>query len=396
MMALINFTSSLLVASIICILTLSLIEAKRSKSTILPKCRLEECQLTTQHYILYSTISRAIENNFDLNGKEILPLLRSVEILKRRFKGSDNLNGTASVQTLLANESLNDALKVFNSDLGRALIDFYRSSINGRSQNLACSQQRIDSLERASGKLESDKQFALVFDKVHRNFLKKSAKKCLKHSCTALDISMSQLDSALGKSQVIEDDPNSVESGLSNSLDAPGKRREFEDEELKLCSFFMKSNDSNCETSARYLSEINLLSKKKEEFTVTITSDHSVLNDYLKLYYLNNLKTTDNSKGSEEQVELDEAGRIILKQCRAIRGLLDYNLEGLKWYRKQGLIDDEKLTTRSLWCPGLGYWLQVDRLCNELEISLEGLGNNGTFSYEVASGNKQDMAHTIS
>lgn len=394
------------------------VEARRSKPQSIVKCQLDECLLKQQHFALYSFVKRHIDNEFDLNGREIVPFLKSIDILKGRFNNqnesqSPKLNGTNLVRELLSDEKLVSALKVFNSDDGRALISFYRASINGKSQNLACSQSRIEDLELATSKFEKNKLLEFVFANIHKNYLKKSAKKCLKHSCTSIETSMVKLDSVLGKYQTsVVDDNQIIGSGdindnqlqdidSNNNTFGASQKREFESEELELCKFFRKTNESDCEISGRELSEISFVNSKIDESSTNKFSSIGLLKDFLRNYYINSKNvdlvvptpvvdgtTPQDSERSLEQVEknsLDAAARSIMGQCRAISPLLDYNLVAIKWYRKQNLIDEQKLNSRTFWCPSLSYWLQVDRLCKDLESYLveNPNGSQETFSYEV-------------
>lgn len=401
------------------------VEGKKIKSQSFAKCQLDECHLKQQHFSLYSFVKRYVDNEFDLSGREIVPFLKSVDVLKRRFNNQNEsqatkLNGTGLVQALLSNENLVSALKIFQSDDGRALINLYRASVNGKSQNLACSQSRIEDFELATSKFEANKLLASVFTNIHKNYLKKSAKKCLKHSCTSVETSMIKLDSVLGKYQTLIVDDNQLirSSGdinndqlqdNNNTFGGGSQKREFESEELELCKFFRKTNESDCEISGRELSEISFINynnSKTDERTNKTTSSE-LLKDYLKSYYKNSkrvdksgarvvvdstlLKDTGESQEQTEKESLDAAARSIMAQCRPISSLLDYNLVAIKWYRKQNLIDEQKLNSRTFWCPSLSYWLQIDRLCKELESYLveNQNGSGETFSYEVGL-NKHD------
>lgn len=380
------------------------VEGKKYETIV--KCQLDQCQLKQQHFALYSFVKTYLDNDFDLSGREIIPFLKSVDVLKRRFNNqgeqSSNLNGTSVVRELLSNEKLVSALSVFNSDEGKALINFYRASVNGRSQNLACSRSRVEDFEAATNKFDTNKLLASVFANIHKNYLKKSAKKCLKHSCTSIETSMIKLDSVLGskyQSSIIEDQ-NSIGNDVSevSSQDNYGtfltQKREFESEESELCKFFRKTNVSDCEISGRELSEISFITtNSRDEANKT---EFNSLKDYLKSYYNNNklekstlVGNSSDSEQRQQQKDLDEAAKSILAQCRPISSLLDYNLAAIKWYRKQNLIDEQKLNSRTFWCPSLSYWLQIDRLCGEVESSLENPNASETFSYEVGL-NKND------
>lgn len=401
----VSLSSILILISLIHHVHQVVVEAKKSKSVSPVKCQLDECQLSEPRFALYSTVKRALESDFDLTGKEVLPLLRSFEILRRRFGGQDvSQNGTKSIRDLLNNENLKEAIKVFESDDGRALINIYRSSVNGKSQNMACSDWRLKDLEFAITKLESNQNLSKYFSKIHRNFARKSAKKCLKHSCTSIDAQMSRLDSAKQQLSVYADlndqseNSNKVEEVSSPQDSKPQEivkfEREFDAEELELCRFLRKTNESNCDLSGRLMEEISFAraSNLKEEDALNGSSS-STLNDYLDAYYVNRIKLVNNhnststTAGSERSEGRDEAGNAILAQCKPIRPLLDYSLATLKWYRKQGLIEGQKLATRTFWCPSLSYWLEMDRICAELRAALAGAQSlalkSDTFAYEL-------------
>lgn len=414
------------------------IEARRIKSINQIKCKAEECQLPQTHLILYSFIRKSIDNNFDLRGKEILPLLKSIEVLQRRYKsptiGSsvNNNNSTSSqqlIKSLLNDEKLADALKVFYSDDGKSLINLYRASINGKGENLACSEFRINDIERASKKLNSDQQFKKVFGKIHKNFIKKSVKKCLKHSCNSIDLSMSRIDSAIGSSfknrltnnnayfnKLFKDDNNIDQSAninqttpsLSSNNNNDLIKREFDSEEQELCRFFKRSNETNCAISGRELNEISF--KLNNGKIVSPIDDYNnsqitPINDFMKDYYFNSHVLMKQTTGKQEREQfissinttipdtktksqIDEAKKTIVGQCLEMRNLLDYNMLAIKWYRKNNYIDNQKIDSRTIWCPSLHYWLQIDRLCGQLENqdsfpAKEDTLKEETFHYEV-------------
>lgn len=256
-------------------------------------------------------------------------------------------------------------MNTFNSNQGRGLINLYRSTSSGRSQNILCSQWQLDEISRASKILDSSSEVSEVFAKIHKNYVKKSAKKCLKHACNSIDTSMSQLDSVLRRfkrkshmkdtlteeelslSNLINDD--SLDSSTTTQSTPPtGARREFGDEELELCRFFSNSNATECRLSGKEMSSISLV------------GSNSSLDTYLKTY----------ADRGEEGSSTAAATKVILEQCATIRPLLDYNLAALKWYTENNVIEQQKLETRLVWCPNLMYWLQTDRLCNELGAAL--------------------------
>lgn len=401
----VSLSSIIILISLIHYVHQVVVEAKKSKSASSVKCQLDECQLSEARFALYSTVKQALESDFDLTGKEVLPFLKSFEVLRRRFSGQDvSQNGTKSIKELLNNESLKEAIKVFESDDGRALINIYRSSINGKSQNVACSEWRLKDLEFATNKLESNQNLGKFFSKIHRNFARKSAKKCLKHSCTSIDAQMSRLDSAKQQLSVYADlndqseNSNKVEEASSSQDSKPQDivkfEREFDAEELELCRFLRKTNESNCDLSGRLMEQISFakVSNLKEEDALNGSSS-STLNDYLDAYYANRIKLASNMNSTSDAADSkrsdgrDEAGNAILDKCKPIRPLLDYSLAPLKWYRKQDLIEGQKLATRTFWCPSLSYWLEMDRICAELKVALVGSHSlalkSDTFAYEL-------------
>lgn len=382
------FVSLLLVVGIISSHNL-VSEARRNKLSTSHafKCQQEECQLKPNHLALYSYIKRTLESNFDISGKEILPTLKAIETLKRRFSSlnedenydGDYLNGTQVVKKLLSNETLLEAVNIFNSEDGKSMIDFYRSTINGKDQILSCSQFRVEDIERFSRKLDSSRQLQWLFSKIHQNFVAKSAKRCLKHSCNSIDLSMSRLDSVLSKNkpsdssynQLFGQDETKPANNSAESLALAINRREFEQEELKLCKLFKKTNATDCSVSGRELVEINL-------------TDSSSLDDLLQTYYELNERADREAFHRATEAQLASVKSSLLNQCRRIKSLLDYNLYAIKWYRKQGLIDDQKISSRTFWCPSLFYWLQIDRLCGELGGGAAPKAEDKTFTYEVS------------
>lgn len=360
------------------------------------KCQEDECQLKPQHFALYSSIKRAIDSDFDLNGKDLVPLLRSVEVLRRRFSNhkSDDwvkLNGSSMVLSLLDDEKLNSAIKTLQTDDGRTLMNLYRSSSNGRSQNLACSEWRVNEIEFAAKKLERNEQLALVFSKIHKNFAKKSAKKCLKHSCNSLDESMSRIDSVLRRptksvsTNEEEGDKSDDSDGVLNDQAKLVDERDFDSEELELCHFFKRTKGSSCQISGRELSEISFLNEKVND-TKASSSFGGPLKDYKTGKWNSTVSGSEpasNSNHTLSQLPFEEAqSKIALSKCHSIKPLLAYNLAGLRWYTKRDLIEPRKLVSRTFWCPSLSYWLELDRLCGELESALkDSVGSSVTFFY---------------
>lgn len=375
-----NLATGALVLALLTLCLTSSASARKSKSRQSKfKCDLDECQLSPAHFALYSNLKNALESKFDINGKDLVPLLRSIEVLRTRF-GSES-NKTRVIWDLLNNKTLETALEVLKSDDGRRLIDTYRQSINGRRQNLACSKYRIDEIERATANLESNSNLAAVFSKIHKNFVKKSAKKCLKNSCSSIDNSMSRLDYVLGKrpssrsrhheaSALVAEDPLD-----NNTLNRAHEleHREFEEQETELCKFFKKTNETDCQISGSEMSEIKLVSERE---SVNDT-------DNRKNYIDNYIKAYETNHPSSEKLSV---GDHMLLQCSTLRAILDLNLVGLKWYQRHNLIEDQKMSVRTFWCPGLSYWLQVDRLCDELAEALATRfpsNATDTFAYQV-------------
>lgn len=375
------------------------VEAKKQhskSSSSSSKCQDKECELSGQHFALYSNVRRALNSEFNLNGKEIVPMLRSVEVLRKRFDvvaAGDQirrLNGSELVLELLNNNTLKEAMKVFNSDEGRELVTFYRASVNGRGQNLACSQMRIDDLKRVTARVESSWEFHTVFAKINKNYLKKSAKKCLKHSCTSVELAMTKLGSILpgsgkqqqqqrNKQQPLEESNSILTDNLDqqepiNAAHEKQPAREFEAEELELCKFFKRTNATDCKISGTELGNLSFLAGAVA--ATTDSANDSNLEDHLKQYAANNM---------QQQQSLEEAGKQILAQCTTMLPLLEYNLSPIKWYRERGLIDDQKLASRAFWCKGLSYWLQMDRLCGELSPLLAVLQQSNRFSSSSSS-----------
>lgn len=361
-------------------ISFSHIQAKKHKHRqARSRCQQDECLLKPAHYAIYANLKQALDSKFDLSGKDLVPFIRSVQVLKLRYQDEPKSNASRVIRALLDDEALQSAMKVFASDDGRALIDIYRSSVNGKRQNLACSEFRIDEIERATAKLEADERLANVFAKVHRNFVKKSAKKCLKHSCNTIDASMSRLDFVLGKRQSSHyyDDYDKLAEINQTDLMASSneiERREFDRQELELCKFFKKTNETDCILKGSEMKEINLLPAKVIDSNGT--DKMNPVDEYIKAYQANH-----------DQENPGLVGEHILSQCHTMHGILDLNLAALKWYHRQNFIEDQKMSVRTFWCPGLSYWLQVDRLCDELSVVLgrSSLGNGSdTFAYEIS------------
>lgn len=361
----------ILVAFIICATYNPLIptEAKRLRTKT---CRQEECQLSPQHFALYSSIKEAVESKFDLKGKQIYPLLNSIEVLRRRYNSNDpTLKATSKlIKELLDNDYLVRSLKTLDSVQGRALIDLYRGSVNGHQQNLACNRLRIQDIERASKQLDSDADLKAVFGKVHENYVKKSAKKCLRRACNSIDTTMSRLDYMLTRphGRPSEDDlENSITDSVvertnSSKSERPTYRREFETQELELCRFLKKTNKTECEITGPELKELSFIGPNGLK-----------LADLIDAYYLGKQIAGDDlvkrlPENSNSDATFVSRSQLILDQCRPMRSLLDHNLAALRWYNRGDLIDKQKFATHSSWCPKLSYWLQVDRLCSELEM----------------------------
>lgn len=367
-------------------------------------CQGDECSLKAEHFALYSTIKMALDSNFDIKGKELYPFLNSVELLKLRYDGNDaNLlasnNGTRLVRELLVSNELRRALKIIQSSSGRSLADIYRTPTNGNEQNLACNKLRIDDIERASKMMEMDKDLSSIFANIHRNFVRKSAKKCLKKACTSIDDSMSRLDSMVNRrtsnfhnhrhhhhnreshnrqSPSTNDNPSfDVEFNERNPrlTDSTGNRdsdlefnsREFAKQELELCNFFKKTNQSDCTISGSELSEISV-------------NKPTQLNELLISYANNKSNATTTPIAISPQNIASSSSNIkeILDQCRPMQSIMEHNLAALKWYNKNEYISKSKYNSRTNNCQKLSYWLQLDRLCADMEM----ISKNGISSLE--------------
>lgn len=364
------------------------------------KCQGKECELSAPHFALYSTVKRALDGGFDLSGKEIVPLLRSIGILQKRFQHGKTrtrtqpLNGNDLIRDLLNNRTLNDALEAFNSDEGRGLISFYRASISGRGQNLACSNQRAEDLRRAANRIRNP-TFMAAFGKIHENYSRKSAKKCLKQACTSIDLAMTRLDSVVlsqkspystggrrksahhhhhHSSESLETNSINVNDNNNNLVDSPvassidqqqagavnsTTTREFQPEELALCKFFKKTNEENCTISGAEMSNLTFIMKTEPPIDHPIEGE--TLGEHLKIY---------SQKNMPAQATLEEALGEVYGQCETLEPMLTYNLDGIEFYLFNNLITQEQLDSRAFWCKGLAYWVEMDRLCGNIRYRM--------------------------
>lgn len=370
------------------------------------KCQGDECQMKPDHFRLYSTVKRAVDRNFNVKCKDLVSVIRSVEILERRFEwpnqrqdnrkptgGQQPLNGTELVLRLLASDKLREAMKVFNSDEGIQLVSLYKSSINGNQQNLACSKWRVAEIEAAARKLEQNERLAKVFANVHKNFVERSARKCLKSSCSSIDDNMNRLDSVVRRASrrkgfLAHDEPtflfepsstsaaaatpasigqssparteetNAIDEALIAQLDNE-PASEFHLEELELCKFFKRTNSSQCQASGSELNELSFAPQNATTATTTAAGPAQNLAAHLAAFQENRSR-----RGEETPTEQ------VLRQCGAIKPTLDYHLFGLRWFQRQNLISAERVRTRTFWCPSLTYWFEIDRLCDELKRAL--------------------------
>lgn len=327
----------------------------RQNGFVAPKCVEDQCKLAPAHFTLYSLLKRAIDFGFDVSGKQAVEVMRAAEVLSRRFDtpASGDLAGKQLVLELLNDKILRKGLEVMNSDAGSELLDIYRMSTGGRKSYLACSQRRIEDIERAERKLQANATVKQVLSKVHHNFVRKSAKKCMKYMCTSIGNSMSSIDSFV-KLAESSDETKENETEPSTQQEA-----EFTTQERALCLFFRNSSDtsSSCEAPADVLNEVRLVSSESEKSDKGITPVAQLLETYASV-----LATTSNSSLSIEAAEAD-----VRKQCSSIKTLLDYNLAPIKWYRSKHLFARRKFESRVFWCPMLAYWLEIDRLCTELD-----------------------------
>lgn len=369
-----RYVASSLLLLLVC-LTLSQAEARNRHSSKEPqaKCQTpDECKLGKQQYALYAFVKRALDSKFDLVGKELIPFIKSVDVLRKRYQGLDH-NETSFIRNFIADERINNAIELFKSDTGSNLIELYRSSINGKDQNLACSEFRLRSLERATILLDNNQELAKVFAKIHRNFAKKSAKRCLKHACSTIDTNMSELDSVLpAKYHAAADDDKSGDVTRIAANESTTRHREFEKEELRLCHFLSRTNMTDCRITGAEMKEIDLSRVSSQR----LTSNRSLtVEDLLKAYYTNVLAIGLDGKEksiNNEAEQMQLASRTVLQEsCGPLRRQLEYHLAALKWYQELGYIDKQKLNSRAVWCPSLSYWLQVDRVCHDLETSLD-------------------------
>lgn len=337
-------------------------------------CKFDECQLKPQHFMLYSTIKEALESNFDIKGKEIYPFLDAVELLRLRYDGSDASlkNSSRIIRELLDSSELKRALMIFQSQAGRSLTDLYRTPTNGNEQNLACNKLRIDDIERARKILDQDKELASVFANIQRNFAKKSAKKCLKKSCSSIDVVMSRIDSMVNRnnhehshrrhrpSSAFEDSreryPRLSDSDDSKII-ADLANREFGKQELELCRFFKKTNRTDCSISGYELSEIKISTSLVNELSEAYNNQETDAGS-----------TSNNSNGKDKDANLKH----MMESCQSFKAILDRNLYALMWYNKNELISKQKWSSRVNNCPKLSYWLQLNRVCSEMDAVSKG------------------------
>lgn len=350
-----------------------LVEGRRARSRRpMVKCEGDECNLKAQHFVLYSNIKQALKSNFDIKARHIYPLMNSVELLKRRYDGSDaSLNNSSRlVRDLLVHKDLEKAVNIFQSDAGRSLIDLYRTPVNGNEQNLACNKLRIEDIERAAKQLESNADLAAVFTNIHRNFVQKSASKCAKKACLSMDTSMSRIDYMLmrertrshWRSHARHFGPRFSAQQQDQQSNIPFDEHEFGAQEQKLCQFFKRTNESSCEISAPELAQIQFTGPKKQNPSAFVDSQTRAGGEA-------------KSELERETAATQQAVQLLVNECRPMRSLLDYNLMALKWYNKRGLTDINRLDAHS--CPRLNYWLQIDRICTELDS----LANRETLTY---------------
>lgn len=364
--------------------------AGKKSDALTRTCQGDECAMKAEHYALYSTIKSALETNFDIRGKDLYPFINSVELLKLRYDGIDAdllaNNGSRLIREMLVSNELRRAMKIIQSPSGRSLADLYRTPTNGKEQNLACNKLRIDDIERASKMLEMDKELKSVFENIHRNFVRKSAKKCLKKACTSVDDSMSRLDSMVNRrhhhhyhghhnnrhslsseSSSLDDigdrnprlsDPTSASSTADSTSSESG--REFSKQELELCNFFKRTNQSDCVISGSELSEISVIKATQ-------------LNELLASY-ANNKSNSATTSIDSSSASTKPGLKNILEQCEPMRGVMEHNLAAFKWYNKNELFSKQKFNARTGNCPRLSYWVQLDRLCAEIEsVSRNGI-----------------------
>lgn len=387
----INFSCSIGAAILITVTLLShFIEAKQTRlSTLIPRCQEDECELSPSHFVLYSRLKQANESQFDVEGKELPDLIESWNILKARFQPDFNaststLNGTALIRSLLNDRYLVEALRLLDTSAGRQAVNVYGRSMSRKKRGLVCSRQGVEDLRYVT----QDSALNYILAKVHKRTLKKSAKKCLKYWCSSLDVSMSKLDSILRfgqretrfkedaeDNQVDVDDSKEARNQTSQPVNS-SKRREFESEEIELCRFFKKTNETgDCILTGNDLSQVHLIepcndqSSDRTKCNITLSP---LFADYLDSYYNNSVAyhDIDKERSNQESSGRLRAARVISSQCNPLSRMLDNHLAGFRWLLNERAIEDQQLTTRLLLCPSFSYWYQVDRLCNELTVAL--------------------------
>lgn len=382
--------------------------------------------MKAHHFALYSSVRQGLVEDFKhMQGKDLVPFVRAVEVLKRRFElqpqgTATQLNGTDLVMSLLRNTKLVETMEVFNSDEGRQLITLYRSSINSQEQNLACSQWRVQEIEAAAQKLKQSARLSAVFSNIHKSFVERSARKCLKTSCKAINENMNRLDSVLRRpsgssrrqatisagvrakfndNELVaatggELEPEKNAAGDKSAADNQQREEEwneFQEEELELCRFLKRTNSTSCQASGKELSSISFsrndnsskpVPSSSEGATPSSSGTSSKLNGMLSDFmadYEEQLKWRQSQAASRAS-----ASQMVLAQCETIRPLLDYHLYAVRWYTRQQAIRSDKFESRASWCPSLSYWLQIDRLCGQLGAALAREANDDqgtTFAY---------------
>jgi len=381
-------------------------EAK--KSSIAVQCETKsECEMRDNHFAMYSTIRENLRDDFqNMQGKDLIPFIRSTELLRKRFEEGQQgqqrrLNGSEAVLELLKDEKLAKIMDVLQSKDGKQLVDLYKSSINGQEQNLACSKWRISEIEAAAEKLKSSTLLNEVFSNIHKNFVERSARKCLKTSCRTINENMNNLDSVLrnrrrktkitlggsghrsaaGVAAEFTRQEASTEPGI---IDGPARyeqpKGEFHDEELELCRFFKRTNSTNCQISGKELSSIDLSNDSNGTKPEPISAVNNSLENSMA-------KNEDKNRGRKKlddlladyeqslrqsgtELEGASAAEMISNKCSSIRPVLAYHLFGLRWYTEHKSIQSDKLLSRAMWCPSLNYWIEIDRLCGEIQTAL--------------------------
>ena len=395
------------------------------------------------HFALYSSIKQALNEDFKhFQGRDLLAFIRSVGALKRRFEvqtrlGEERaqLNGTELVLGLLGDRRLLGALEVLESSEGRQLVDLYRGRVNGREQNLACSEWRVREIEAAAARLAQEPRLAAVFSGAHRSFVERSARKCLRSACKTVNDNMSQLDLPLkqrtgtgsrrrlsggvaqefakstgaaaaaeleaGETGGLEkeadreketergEEKKEQQQGLVTATpDRGDERAEFYEEELELCRFFKRTNSSACQASGRELSQLSFVRADERPTTVGAGQQQATegqsdgANMRSSSSRLAELLADYERVLSARPTRGPSAERTVLLQCRAMRPTLEHSFAALRWYTRNGALRPDKLESRAAWCPSLSYWLELDRLCGELETQLAPRDSTGlTFAY---------------